>query len=224
MDYRTAIYGGRRQDNRHIRLMDILIKRITNKPVDSNCYVIWKSGNDKCIIVDPGSEDSSELIIFLNSNQLVPEYIILTHEHFDHIWGVNQLKDLFGTKIVCSSECAKNIIDAKKNLSLFFNQTGFEIYPVDLTIESIHNKLHWNNVTIEFIKTLGHSQGSISFYFNNKLFCGDLMIRGHKTVTKLPGGNKDQLEESMKYIFSKFNPSKTMVYSGHGDIFALDRF
>ena len=204
--------------------MNIWIERIVNKPIDSNSYVIWKKDSNQCVVVDPGSEDSGELINFFDKNQLVPEYIILTHEHFDHIWGVNKLKDLYNPKIVCSFECASHIIDAKKNLSLFFNQIGFETYQADLAIESIHNRLHWNNTTIEFIKTLGHSQGSISFYIENNLFCGDLMIKGHKTITKLPGGNKHQLKESINNIFSEFCHSKTIVFSGHGDIFTLYQF
>ena len=203
--------------------MSVYIEKIINRPVDSNCFVIYSRVNERCIIVDPGTKDCKELVIFLESNRLCPEYIILTHEHFDHIWGVNKLKDLYGSKIICSALCSDKITNAKKNLSLFYDQVGFEVYPADITIEAINNTLKWDDITINFINTKGHSDGSISFFFDDNLFVGDLIIKGYKTITKLPGGNKDQSKESMRCIFSNFIPSKTVVYSGHGDIFTLDQ-
>ena len=72
------------------------VKRIKNNPIDSNCYVIYdKALGDDCIIVDPGSEDNSNLYDLLNSENLYPQYIILTHEHFDHCWGVDLLVEKY---------------------------------------------------------------------------------------------------------------------------------
>ena len=107
--------------------MELLIKTIKNKPIDSNCFILYNNSSSDCIIVDPGTEDCCDLLLFLNQYKLVPGHIILTHEHFDHIMGVNKLIDLFNCNIVCSEKCLEYIGDKKKNLSVFQNQVGFEI-------------------------------------------------------------------------------------------------
>jgi len=198
--------------------MNILVQRIINKPVDSNSYVIYKQNIKNCIVVDPGTENCTILLDFLYSNNLIPEYIILTHEHFDHIWGVNKLKDIFKSKIVCSKDCSKKIIDKKKNMSVFYNQIGFETYPADILIEDINYVLSFNNYIINFIKTPGHTNSSICINIDKKLFTGDTIIKGLKTVIKLPGGNKKKLLESLNEIFTKFYNQDIKLYPGHGDV------
>ena len=71
--------------------MSIHIAQIKNQPVDSNCYVVSHEGFQGCIVIDPGTKDGDELFKYLTGKNLRPEFIILTHEHFDHIWGVNKL-------------------------------------------------------------------------------------------------------------------------------------
>ena len=183
--------------------MSFKIHRLINNPIDSNCFIVY-SKNKKCIVIDPGSENSEEIINFLESNNLNPEYIILTHEHFDHVWSVNDLKVKYKSKIISSSLCGEKIINAKKNMSVFYNQIGFECFNCDISVESIQNKMQWEDQEIIFIKTPGHTDCSISIVINNKIFVGDLMIPKHKTVTKLPSGNKDILKKSLECIFSDY--------------------
>ena len=71
----------------------MFIYKIKNSPIISNCYILYS--DSKCIIVDPGSSSNIEILEFLKLNNLSPEYIFLTHEHFDHIWGLNDLKSIF---------------------------------------------------------------------------------------------------------------------------------
>lgn len=202
--------------------MQVLVKRIINSPINSNCYIIYQQGLKNCIVVDPGTQDCIEIINFLSSKKLTPEFIILTHEHFDHIGGVNKLKIIFDCKIVTNKLCAEKIINCKKNMSIFFDQKGFETFPADIIIESIDKTLMWNDTKIEFIDTPGHTNCSISFLIGNRIFIGDLMIYGYKTVTKLPSGNKNTLLNSLNYIYNHFCSSNKEIYPGHGETFILD--
>ena len=94
----------------------MFIHKIKNSPITSNCYIIYR--DNKCIIVDPGSSSNIEILEFLKLNNLSPEYIFLTHEHFDHIWGLNDLKSIFlDLKVISSIECSNAIICSKKNES-----------------------------------------------------------------------------------------------------------
>jgi hydroxyacylglutathione hydrolase len=199
--------------------MSIFVERIPNKPIDSNSFIIYTQENGKCIIIDPGSEDCSDLIGFIEKRGLNPEYIFLTHEHFDHIWGVNKLKDIYKCKIVCSTVCAERIIVNKKNISLFYDQIGFETAPADIKIEDINNHFEWNGMNVEFILTKGHTDASICILIGNNLFTGDTIIRNTKTLTKLPGGSMTKLKESLTLLNKKTLNKQIMIHSGHGESF-----
>lgn len=202
--------------------MNILVERIPNKPINSNSFVIYTKANNSCIIIDPGTEDCIDLFNFLKIRKLKPEYIFLTHEHFDHIWGVNKLKDTYNCKIVCSLNCSQRIIAKKKNMSIFYNQVGFETYPADIHIENIDNQIEWNGEKVEFIATQGHTDASICILIDNNLFTGDTVIKNIKTIIKLPGGSKTKLQESFSLINNKFKGKHIMINSGHGESFWYD--
>lgn len=202
--------------------MDVFVEKIVNSPINSNCFIVYQANCSSCIIVDPGSKDSFEIIAFITKNNLIPEFVILTHAHFDHVWGINELKSKYDIKIIGSQLCSTKIVASKKNMSLFYDQIGFETGPCDITIESIENILFWNDVKIDFISTPGHTDCSISFIISDKIFVGDLIIPGFKTVTKLPSGNKKDLIGSLDCIEALYKARNLKVYPGHGDVFLLD--
>lgn len=199
--------------------MNLIVHKIKNAPVDSNCYIISRRNN--CIIVDPGSEDSSALIELLGNLQLIPDYIVLTHEHFDHIWGVNDLRKLFRCNLICSEICYSKVCSEKGNLSFFYNQKGF-IIDDDGHLD-IMDKILWNGNLLQFIATPGHSTGSICLLIDNNLFCGDTMIFESKTVIKLPTGSGESLKKSFELIYSEC-PLDTFVNPGHGKSFLLSDY
>ena len=205
--------------------MPIEIKCIVNKPISSNSYIVYnKSCSNSCVVIDPGTEDCTDLISFIEIMNLTPEWIFLTHEHFDHVWGVNKMKQIFGAKIVCSKDCANGIIDKKKNLSIFFNQFGFECYPADIVFEEDYYCFSCFESKFEFYKTEGHSKGSISILFKDNLFSGDLLLENQKTIIKLPGGCEDKLRNSINFLTKKFAKKGIKVHPGHGAIFRFDEY
>lgn len=202
--------------------MDVFVEKIVNSPINSNCFIIYQANCSSCIIVDPGSENCFEIIAFITKKKLQPEFVILTHEHFDHVWGVNELKSNYDIKIISSQLCSTKIVDSKKNMSIFYDQIGFETCPCDVSVESLENMFFWNDVKIDLISTPGHTDCSISFVISDKIFVGDLIIPGYKTVTKLPSGNKTDLLDSLHVIENLCKERNLKVYPGHGDVFMLD--
>ena len=79
--------------------------------INSNMYVLIKMG--AALIIDPCV--SSEAEYLLRSNKVAQCTILLTHEHYDHISGINRLRKLFGCKVICSLKCADLIGDSHKN-------------------------------------------------------------------------------------------------------------
>jgi hydroxyacylglutathione hydrolase len=200
----------------------VQVRIFKNEPIDSNCYVIYDDNYRSCIIIDPGTNGSAEIIKFINIKKLIPDYIILTHEHFDHIWGVNGLIEFADPIIIASQYCANMVKDEKKNLSLFYDQVGFIISKEIMSTESLKESITWQKHIVTFIYTPGHSEGSISVQINQNLFSGDLMLKGLKTITKLPTGDKNKLLSSLKLIKNKLSNKNVFVYPGHGDVFMLD--
>lgn len=200
-------------------ISNLLVRRILNYPVESNCFVVYKEGYSRCIIVDPACKEGTYLDTWLSKNKLLPEFIILTHEHFDHIRSVELLRRKYPCKVVSSFVCSLNITNSKSNLSLFQDQVGFCCEPSDIVIHHNRYCLEWHNTTVKFYLTPGHSEGGMCFSIGNNLFTGDTLLQKHKTIVKLPGGSKLKLRKSLELLTSLLNEDM-IVFPGHGEAFA----
>lgn len=203
----------------------LTVQSFVNSPVTSNCYVLFdRDFGNECIIVDPGSRSEKELIDYLVGESLIPKYIILTHEHFDHCWGVNELVELYQIPIICSELCAEAIKHEKQNCSVFYdNKDCFTINSEALSIESKNSVLFFYGYKIQFYSTFGHTDASVSFVVDKCLFTGDTLIKDEKTVTKLPTGSVEKLKGSLS-IYSSFLGKNFKVFPGHGECFLLNEY
>jgi len=197
----------------------IKVKRFENMPINSNCYLIFNDDSDKCIIIDPGTKDCTNIIPYIKENSLIPEYVIITHEHFDHIWGVNYLKKIYNIKLISNKFTSICITDKKKNLSLFYDQIGFECLKADISFDK-EISMMLSNQEFKLICIPGHSEGSICVNIGDFLFTGDTLIKDKKTITKLPGGNLRKLNKSIKKLDKIIN-SNIMICPGHGKMYRL---
>jgi hydroxyacylglutathione hydrolase len=197
----------------------MLIHKIKNSPITSNCYIIYR--DYKCIIVDPGSSSNIEIYEFLKLNNLSPEYIFLTHEHFDHIWGLNELKlNFLNLKVISSIECSNAIICSKKNMSAFYKNINFTCLKSDIVFEDTLD-LNWEGIHFHFFVTQGHSLGSVCILFNNNLITGDTIILNEKIVTKFPNSSERELKLSFLKISEKIS-FPINIFSGHGEDFTIN--
>lgn len=183
-----------------------------------------KAVGNKCVIVDPGSEDNRHIHHYLEHKKLIPEYIILTHEHFDHCWGVDDLRKKYPeVKLICSKICSEAIQDKKKNYSVFHQQPGFDLKPADIVLEDVSWMINWNGYQIRFEPAQGHSAAGILFFIDKYIFTGDTLIRDIKTVTKLKTASKERLMESIAML-EKEKDKHLIVCPGHGEMFKLDGY
>lgn len=197
---------------------------IVNQPISSNCHVFYNASSKHCIVVDPGSEDASYIDGYLIERELKPDYIILTHEHFDHVWSCGYLVSKYGVPIVCSRKCAEAIVDGRTNLSLFYeNSKAFACPPASIILEDYNYELNWKSYMISFYPALGHSIGGIIFVLDKYLITGDTLIKDIKTVTKLKCGSKEKLVESISQI-ERMKGHGLLVCAGHGENFELDNY
>ncbi len=163
----------------------IKIKKINNTPVNSNCYVITNSISNKCIIIDPGSEDNKDLLAYLTKKSLNPSWVILTHEHFDHCLGVNHLNKLYNLELICSEGTSQFISDPGLNFSAYWDEIqsfGISMKPRIVKDAEI---VICDQIFLSCITTPGYSPGSICFSIDNHIFIVDTLLwLQYKTICK----------------------------------------
>jgi hydroxyacylglutathione hydrolase len=199
----------------------IEVIKFINKPINSNTYILFHSQSENCIIVDPGSFEMSDIINFITNKKKSPISILLTHEHFDHIYGVNDLINFNNNILICASQkTLDRIIDKRKNLSYYFDQKGYEVLEKNF-IPILSDILKIDVFKIEVLKTSGHTDSSLSFLIDGQLFTGDFLIKNEITITKLPHGNKHDFQAS----FNKYQNCiyDSIIYPGHGEVFKLKK-
>ena len=196
--------------------------------MDSNMYIMIED-ND-AIMIDPHfNEDAVELLLHHCVKNI---YILLTHEHFDHVSGVSAY-DMFDTKLV-AQKCCKNVLENPNNkIHSRFAATfiGADdcmrnnirkvcakqvLRQVDQSFDKELCFL-WHNHRIEMYATPGHSPGSACIIVDDEmLFTGDSLIPGLDVITRFPGGNREIYEEiTKKYLIAL--DKELIVYPGHGE-------
>lgn len=199
------------------------IERFINELMSSNCYLVVDEASKHCICIDPASEKSEKEITYIENNELTLDYIILTHEHTDHTWGVNALTERFGNvKVVCSEICKQNLAkEFQAYFLLYYDNPDYHytVCRVDETTESLNEMILWQGRVIKFVPVPGHSMGSICVDVEGKLFTGDTIMLSKPYINKR-NGSKLLFFESVKKIKNIYS-DETNIYPGHGEMFRL---
>ena len=188
----------------------------------SNCYIVWDDVTMDALVIDPASEHSLREIEYLTRLGLHLDYILLTHEHTDHTWGVNALLDKYDAKVICSEKCKENLPKAGNTyFRLYYERKNYTyaVKQVDYTTEQLDNHLQWNDHQIKFIPSPGHSMGSVCIDIDGNLFSGDTIMQ-YKAYVNKRNGNLEQYLNSIDFIVKSY-PENTKVFPGHGVVFPL---
>jgi glyoxylase-like metal-dependent hydrolase (beta-lactamase superfamily II) len=196
------------------------VGRTVNLPYGSNSYLLTQTGQPNALVIDPGNGIDSQFSVRVKTSGGSIEYVVLTHEHYDHISGLLALKEYWNCQVICSRACSAAITDPTRNFSRYLIQRDIACAAADRTCEDLGGEWDWHGVRVRCVATPGHSPGSICIAVENLLFTGDCLLPNMKRVANLPGGNKKALEQSVALIMETFDP-ETLVYPGHGEPFRL---
>lgn len=191
--------------------------------MSSNCYVVYDGLTRRCIVIDPGSEKSLREIEFIEKNHLAVDYIIMTHEHTDHNWGVNALRERYKTaKLVCSEFCNKFVKKTSYFYFLYYYDDPdyrYEIETADIIISNQEETMEWGKYILHYLLTPGHSCGSMCINVEDMLFTGDTIMPSKPYFNGRDSDEKDW-QDSVELLLSKFNPTY-ILYPGHKDSLKL---
>jgi len=195
----------------------ITIKIFVFNSFQENTYVLSDETNS-CIIIDPGmnsDDEEKEITEYISNNALIPEALINTHCHVDHILGCNRIKKLY-TIPFSAHESETIIIDSAKSFAEFFGMSIEQPPQPDKNI-SEKDKINFGNSELEIIHIPGHSPGSLVFHSKSDKFAitGDVLFHGSIGRTDLPGGDYGLLIEGIKSKLLSL-PRETTIYPGHG--------
>lgn len=173
------------------------VERIVNSIFDSNTWLLSMTECNQVWLVDCGDIAPIKDKI---SGKIVAG-VLLTHAHYDHIYGLPKLLDIFPEcRIYTNLNGKEALASSKKNLSKYHED------PIEIN-ESFVSVVKEGSVEVIFpdtkvsvYETPGHNPSCLCFSVEDYFFTGDAFIPGIPTVTNLPGGNKQQAMQSLDRI------------------------
>lgn len=183
--------------------------KITLFETTCNCYAI-ENGND-IALVDIGSKNV-DLDAFVAKNADRIKYVLLTHAHYDHIMGVEEILNKTSAKLVVFINETLMLADPRQNLC---NAMGLKQPNLKPDID-IFGKitLPFGDTEISALHTPGHTAGSCMYIIDNDAFCGDTVFLRGIGRTDLPCGDAQRMASTIKKLNEiEFNYN---LYPGHG--------
>lgn len=185
----------------------------------TNCYLVTDTLLNERFIVDPGMFDGSLKRLLESVKEGELKYILLTHGHFDHIMGIYDVQQKYGGKIVVHEKDADCFKNEEKSLLDTFDFDGKLPEKADIVVRD-GDVLPFADGKIEVMHTPGHTEGSVCYLIEDKIFSGDTLFYGSVGRTDFKTGSYDDIIKSVKRLASLDGDRK--VYPGHNMLTTLD--
>jgi len=201
------------------------VEKFTITPFQQNTRVVVCEETNKAICIDPG-EECAEIAEFLKANSFELQAVTLTHGHLDHVGGTSYLARTFPDAEIILHADDEDLYYGLPQQPLFMGiqphqmaSLGFDYEnPPKLTRNWEHGEVYEvGKLRFSVRHCPGHTRGHIVLaeVAEKKVFVGDCLFLGSIGRSDLPGGNYEQLIESITNNILSLDDDVT-VYSGHG--------
>jgi glyoxylase-like metal-dependent hydrolase (beta-lactamase superfamily II) len=175
----------------------IFLKQVELGPMANYVYFVGDPQSREVAVVDPAWE-VDRIVELAQEHDLTITKILITHSHFDHINGVEDLLDRTKAKVYINKAEAE-----------FMRAVWPEMVKVDSG-----DTTQVGDVDITFLHTPGHTPGSQCFLVRNHLISGDTLFIGACGRCDLPGSNPEDMYYSLTQKLAKLD-DRTIVFPGH---------
>lgn len=201
----------------------MFVERIVVGPYQTNCYIMGNEETSSAWVIDPGNE-GSRIISRIESHNVTPVAVLLTHTHWDHITALGELKRRWPNLEILVSE-EDSLYLGKETYERFsktcFDKSFLQRYEKPLKEMSEATGFLTDNQFLDdsrllVMHTPGHTQGGVCLYHEEGqfVFTGDTLFAGSIGRTDLEGGSYDQIVTSCKRLLAL--PHEVQVLPGHG--------
>lgn len=183
-------------------------------PLGCNTTILGDNTTGEAIVIDPGDE-AERIYGRLTAQGLTLRQILITHAHIDHIGSAVQLKDRTGAPIYLN-ENDLSLLASMAQQAAWLGMAPPKVAPPDEALQP-GQIVGLPGYQATVLHTPGHTQGSICLLFSglNLLVAGDTLFAGSIGRTDLPGGNYEQILQSIQTQLLPL-PDATRVIAGHG--------
>lgn len=192
----------------------IKIHRVVNSICSSNSYILERIGSNEVWLIDVGDLDN--IMKYCEGKEV--KGVLITHTHFDHIYGLNRLIDVFRECVIVVSEKGSlGLYDDKLNLSKYHHDS-FKLSRGNVVVVKDSDRMTlFNDVELITVETPGHDWSCLTYLIEDNVITGDSYIPGLKIVTSFPKSDKKEAECSLKKIISLVRGKN--LYPGHGSFY-----
>ena len=196
-------------------VLHMYIKGIMPGGISSNCYVLCDEASGEGALCDVGEYNALVENEIKAAGIKTLKYILCTHGHFDHVYGIRDTKERFPeAKTVIGLLDAELLHDSYKNLADAFGIVYDKNTEADITVTR-GDVLTLGETKLRVIETPGHSQGGVCYVCDSEKFLlsGDTIFKLTIGRTDKWGSDFDTLIESIKKLMTL--PDDYKIYTGH---------
>lgn len=208
-----------------------MIQTFEAGPWRTNCWVVSDGPGTECFIIDPGMGAIDRLRDIIDTQQLRPIAVLLTHGHIDHMFSVLPVADGYGIPALVHLADRDRIGDPYRKMSAETRQMvkalGMEFAEPSEVVD-LHDGFVSNiaGFDIGVRHAPGHTEGSVVFETaidgQATLFSGDVLFAGSIGRTDLEGGDPIAMERTLRDVILRL-PDDMIVHCGHGPSTTIGR-
>jgi glyoxylase-like metal-dependent hydrolase (beta-lactamase superfamily II) len=194
---------------------------IASRPLwvaQTNCYLLAAEPGGPAVLID-APPDPDALAQMVKEHNVIPAALLLSHGHIDHMGGAGPFHRSTGATVYAHRDDDFLTLEPGLQLRALFGMAPVGDFEPPEKLEALDHQMTISigRLELQVRHTPGHTPGHCCFYLKDEgiLFSGDQLFAGSVGRVDLPGGNWEQLVNSMvKEVLTL--DDQTRVLPGHG--------